>query len=310
MAGKGTYPSIGPENWVRAGERMRKAREAKGLTLSELSVVCGYKCLSGLMWIEHGRKNPANLRPDTLNAICVALDMTAEEFCGDCYPTMRRKNIHKTHCVSSAMKTPLARARAAADMTQDELAEKLGIKRTTLAKIEGDFSPVPTYLCAAVDNFIAEHPYSDPPAPATPGERLAKMRKEAGLTQAALAQGIGVPKWRIVRMEHDIYTIQPDVWAKIKEFLVSDDAETLRGKHVIPRSQVKVVGVVDDSTVAQLRARRKALGVKQREIGEVIGRTSNGIVSRLELGRMQMTTSDAQKIDAYLRDVEKLRMKK
>lgn len=301
---KGTYPSVGPESWVKAGERMRKARKEKGLSIEQLCEKIGYHGSYALSLLENGRKNPANMREKQLRDLCDALGMTVDELCGDCVPKKGRTSI-KTHNILSKFQTPLAQARISADMTQEELAEKFGVSRNKIALIEGNYRKVPREIQAAVEEFITEHPPKDWVEPSTPGERLAEMRKNAGLTQKDLSYGLGIPAWHISRMEGNVWSITQDMSEKIERFLESDEAKFLSSNHVSSTMSKRIVGIVSPQAVSELKARRKALGITQKELASALGKEDNSYISLMENGKTQMTKDMAEKIKNYMDKVEK-----
>jgi DNA-binding XRE family transcriptional regulator len=92
----------------------------------------------------------------------------------------------------------IRRKRLSMKLLQTDLAERLGVKKTTIYTWEGNYATPEAKYVPAIINFLGYNPL---PAARNWAERLVRHRITLGLTQRTSAQRIGVDQSTLARWE-------------------------------------------------------------------------------------------------------------
>jgi DNA-binding XRE family transcriptional regulator len=144
--------------------------------------------------------------------------------------------------------------RKKAGLTQVQLAKMVGISRYQIYQYEnGDTQPRPgspprEKLLAFIAEWESKESHS-------PFAQLKDCRKKAGLTQAQLAEMVGVSESRICRYENDV--VQPRKGSPHRKMLLAF-IEKWRDKE-------------SDSSLSGLKACREKAGLTQQELADMVG---------------------------------------
>lgn len=225
------------------GERLRQVRELTGLTQIEMAIKLGTSQPAYQAW-EAGRREP-NL--ESLKKLAKVLNTSPNYLLG----YNQTESIAKAIPQENAFPERLKELRKMANLTQIEIAEALNISQPAYVEWEkGRTQPTPDkfpliakVLNTSIDYLLQGAPNENRLANfqgKTLGERLVFLRKNAGLTQAEVADRLQVGQNSYSNWENGVRTPIYPIIEKLAEFFgVTPDS--LRGKTdnvVVPKITV------------------------------------------------------------------------
>jgi len=264
------------------------ARRAAGLSVTALARSVHVARTTVSMW-ERGRRGVArHYWPALGAALGLEPGEVAALFVG--YPPARMDGVRLPS---------LGRVRRAAGLTQQELAELLGVAPTTLSMWESSGVPVPSTLAALISRILGVPPRwlaAPPPAPPPDARPLRRLRRAAGMSQREAAAHLGITVGSLARYEAGERRTPMVVLRRMAGAYQRPVAELLQhgGCTILPLPRGPRWRPQD--VPAAITALRLAAGLTKVDLGRLTERSGQA-VGAWEAGRTRPSTATCRRLE-------------
>jgi transcriptional regulator with XRE-family HTH domain len=264
------------------------ARRAAGLSVTELARALHVSRPTVSMWERGVRGVARHYWPALGAALALDLDAVAGLFAGQ--PPARLDGVRLPS---------LQLARRASGLTQQGLAERLGVAPTTLSMWESGGVRVPALTVAELVRILGvdvEALSENPPAPGPDDRPLRALRRAAGMTWREAAAHLDISVGTLARYESGERSTPVAVLRKMSAVYRRPPRELLCFSGAVVPLPASCPWQPEDVPQA-IQALRTAVGLSKADLGRMLGRSGQA-VRAWETGRTRPAEATCRRLEA------------